>query len=269
MPKATERYKNFLYNYQFHSNSIGFRIESSKALEKFKNVQAFQLNQIGNGRFYFNQDRREILLLEYDLWSRFLTETENFFIDMLCDHKKPKFDIESVEMIIELANKTSDKIETIIFNDHKDFFDSMFTEIWGKLHKEVSAFILLELTKLIDKDFIVVFKRIADVIVESMQYTLIEIYELHSIKCKKDANEQICKRCSLSKTCDIHTPFLVINDYISTDAVLSRIDIYKEYFNISKVFIKNYTEHLISPSLIEKIEAKNITIDFKKTITEQ
>jgi hypothetical protein len=137
MPKTTERYKNFLNTYEFYSNSIQFRILSSKSLEKWKNVQSFQLNQIANGKFFFAQSRKEILLLKYDMWSRFLFEIENFIIEFAGKTSQKEMTDFSIDFILSLAEKTDKTYKEVILDEKNEVFDLEFNKIWLDLHDEV------------------------------------------------------------------------------------------------------------------------------------
>jgi len=126
------RVENYLNNYTFYTNSVDFRIVSSKALEKWKNIQAFQLNQLVNGNHYFEKSVREVLLLKYDLWSKFIYEVENFCIEIYKSKNDPlnSFDVDTIETLL---NATIDKRVQIIA-DNQTAFNHEFIEIWEKQH---------------------------------------------------------------------------------------------------------------------------------------
>ena len=167
MPQTTERYKQFLTNYNFFSNCVQFRIHSSNALEKWKNVQSFQLDQIVNGKFYFAQDRREILLLQYDLWSRWLYEIENLCIELSGNHLDFYTKSSDIAQIVELALKTSDVAGKIMTEHHNDRFDNEFVLIWNKVHNVVNEYMLANFNLFEGMTYDTLFTSIADVLVEA------------------------------------------------------------------------------------------------------
>lgn len=273
--KVSDRYDKFLSNYDFFSNSIQFRIQSSKALEKFKNVQSFQLNQIVNGRFFFAQDRREILLLKYDLWSRWLYEVENLCIELSEDYSRDVVTSQDLEGVVELAVKTSEKYKSIILEEHYERFDTEFSSIWLEVHEDVFDYMLNTIRAYEGYSFIRLFTSVVDLVVDIMQHTLIELCEVDSLFCKLSTECQTCKHLPVCpnekfiKSKD-QTPFVILNKFAEkvhgTCIVCDRIQIYKKYFDFSKIFIKNYTDEQIPEDLIERIEEMGLEIDYKKCI---
>jgi hypothetical protein len=277
MSQSTKRYKKFLENYEFYPNSVHFRIYSSKALEKFKNVQSFQLNQISNGKYYFSHDRREILLLKYDMWSRWLYEVENLMIELSGNHPEFIIDKKDIELIISLAEKTSETYKNVILHKHSESFDQIFTNIWLKIHESPFRYMVEKIKDLIGYNFETTFIKIVDILVEVMQYTLYEIYELDSVICKftkkcSECNEEDgCKKIKDKDECI----FLIItemayksHDKIKICLITERLKYYKEHFNIDEVYFKNYTDGKIKSRLIDEIERENIKINFRKSLIE-
>lgn len=272
MPHSSERYKNFLTSYDFFPNSIAFRIHSSKALEKWKNVQSFQLNQVVNGKYYFPQDRREILLLGYDLWSRFLYEIENLCIEMSGDHLDMITNEKDIELISILAEKNIKKYYEIV--ETEAVFNDDFSHIWAKQHKFADDIMLKEIKSFKGLSFDQLFTALVDTCVDVLQYTLIELYEIHMMKCWSKTALKSCGTCNHDILCNVttETPFVVIS-HLSTMAfkkydiclVSKRLTVYKELFNIQEIFLKNYTNQIIDEKLFESIEKVGITIDYRQS----
>ena len=278
MPHASERFDKYLSNYEFHSNSIEFRIYSSGALEKFKNVQSFQLNQLVNGRFYFAQNRRELLLLKYDMWYRWLCEIENLFIEYSTEHKKYQFDQSDRDFVGSLMQKTHETYMQIIVDTHQDFFDARFASIWLELNETVHSYMGNALDKLVGAVYIDTFLSISDTLIKILQNTLIEIHELDSLFCKKNIKCDDCineRECPKKKRHDAEDeiPFLIIGNLtqecfaeIDVCLVAERLRIYKKYFEIDEVFLKNYTEFPFSPNVVNQILEQGVEINYKKSI---
>lgn len=258
----TERFDKFLTNYNFYSNNVDFRIKSSKALEKWKNVQAFQLNQLVNGRISFEKDRREILLLKYDLWSRFLYEVESYCIELSSKSTDSIISKSDIMHIMDLIDKISEKYRSILLHEYPEKFDKLFTEIWFRIHKFPNKYLKRELLDLIGNNLIVVFIKLVDHLSEILQYTLFEIHELDSffntpdvIKSKKDMS------------------FLIVSDFsrkalnvLDENLICNRLKIYKEYFDIKEIYLKNYTDKFISPRLIDEIKACGVEINYEYSL---
>ncbi len=254
MPKQELRYSEYLSSYHFYPNSIEFRIVSSKAIEKFKNIQSFQLNQLVNGNFYFQQDRREILLLKYDMWSRWLTEIENFFIE-LHEHSDVVRQ-KDIDIVLALAEKTAEKYESIIKQDHPRHFHDKFSEIWIETHSIAFKYIIDEIRRM-HGSYETVFTQIVDLICEALQYTLTEIHELNEMFKNPEADEIFL----------VATPFCR-KYYKTTQSCLiaNRTKVYQKYFKFTKVWFKNYTDDKLPEGLVSSIEELGIEVNFKRCI---
>jgi len=256
------RYNKFLSTYDFYTNSIDFRIHSSSALEKWKNVQAFQLNQLVNGRFFFAADRREVILLKYDLWSRWLYEIENLCIELTEDDRQVNSD--DIDTIIDLADKTTEIYKNIIRNEFSTYFDTKFTSMWLEQHEHVYNYMVKKIKSLNGCSFVFTFTSIVDILCDVMQYTLVEIYELDNVilKMNVDPTDNDC------------VPFVVISNLservfqeYDICLVCERIKVLKKYFEFDTVYLKNYTDEDISLGLINCIENTGVSIDYRKSIT--
>lgn len=65
----------------YSPNNIRFRIVSSSAIAQFRQDQAFDFNElINNLEYSFSPEAREILLLNYDMWFRFILRLEKVLI---------------------------------------------------------------------------------------------------------------------------------------------------------------------------------------------
>lgn len=251
------RYARYLSNYEFYSNSIQFRVISSKQLEKFKNVQAFQLNQVINGSYKFDETTREVVLLKYDMWSRWLYEIENLFIELNGDRTNTfkVINDKHINYIVSLIDKTSDFFMDIVKNKHPDNFNQDFINIWLEMHQIAHDYLTDSIYDLLGINFNRAFGMIVDKIISVLQYSLVEIYELDNVSKNLDA-------------------FLIIEDLSmslkrSTDKclLLERALIYKKHFDINTFYIKNYTDEHFPISMAKKLEDHGINIDYKKSLT--
>jgi hypothetical protein len=256
MPYKNERYGGFLTDYKFFTNSIEFRIHSSRALEKWKNVQSFQLNQLVNGRFYFEQEQREILLLNYDLWSKFLYEVENLCIELSGKKADTTISKEEVKFIVSLAKKVFAMHDTVVARN-PDKFNIEFTEIWNRQHQIVNQLILEKLKSYTGISFNHFFTRTVDLFTTVGIHALIEIHELDFLMKRRDNNLT-------------GVPFLIVNEFNqmgldkgSCCLICGRLTVYKKYFDFNKIHLKNYTEEPIPFDVADKIESMGIGVDYK------
>lgn len=266
MPRSTERYKNYLSSYVMHTNSIHFRISSSKAIEKWKNVQSFQLNQIANGKFYFSKDRKEILLLKYDMWSRFIYEVENLLIELSGNHPENIVQQEHMDSINELANKTGSVYEDAILNKFKENFDEDFSRLWINVHSSSFDLVIFQMKSLIGYTFEHAFTMLVDILTKAMQYTLIEIHELNCMFCHF-VDDSLCGNRHTDKI-DIpfliYTPFDVTNDkLLKTTLIKKRFDLIRERFDLKEIYIKNYCDERIPSEVFDYIESSGVKINYR------
>lgn len=272
------RVDQFLENYDFSPNSIDFRIVSSKALEKFKNVQSFQLNEIRNGRYKFGSSRRELLLLKFDLLTRVLAETEKVCIQNYHNNEGTTELI--VSYTLEMLRK-SRKLYNEIITSHPELFDPVFAGIWTSMLDKKENLLIGGLTSLISKPLEIFFSSLVDIISSFIQNGTFELYELDVKLAKyghtdKDYKEKIITLQGIETTdFNIYEPkdmMLVISNLTNTtnthilSYVKDKLDIYINKFGISHVYFKNLSDHEISPNVIELVESLGLVIDYKKSI---
>lgn len=251
------RYEKYLETYHMYSNCIQFRIQSSKTIEKWKNIQAFQLNQIANGKFYFEKDRKEILLLTYELWTRFIFEVENYLIETMNEKNKDyTSNVEPNELntIIKLAEKTCEVYEDVILNRFPHYFDEKFSKIWLEAHGCSNQMLFAQMMTLVNTNFGAFFTRLVECLSKLLHYTLIEIHELNSFfKSTKD-----------------EPPFMIATPIDEAaklfgfeNLLISRFNIYMKHFNIQQVYFKNYAEKRIPREVFDHVEATGVDIRYK------
>ena len=190
------RLNSFLTNYNFYPNNVEFRIKSSKALEKWKNVQSFQLNQLINGKFYFDKNCREIILLQYDLWTRFLIELENYCIESLNKNNYLIVQESIINYIIKLADKTISKFRSIVIEEYPERFNTKFIKILLECRQYPLKYLKSMIYSFKGLNFMCLFINLVDTLVDVMQHSLIEMHELNSFFNHKDT-----------------TPFVVVSDF--------------------------------------------------------
>lgn len=277
MPPRTDRFKDYLGSYNFYPNSVQFRTASSKALERWKNVQSFQLSQLIKGKFFFSKDRREILLLKYDLWSRWLYEVENICIERAGDDNKRVTNAD-IDLIIALSDKTTQIYKNLMLVEHNANFDNRFLNIWLELHETPQKYLIHQIRTLDGLTFEDFFTKLTAVLTSVMQYTLIEIHELDMILCKV---ENTCETRKYTAECTdkkmlLHkdvVPFIIITDLIDhvfaalgKCLVCERLKVYRKYIHFEVIYLKNYTDAPINPLLIQNIEKLGYQVDFRKSM---
>ena len=272
MVDTCHRYETFLSNYEFYPNNIQFRIQSSLAIEKYKNVQRYQLNQLANGKHKFGQETREVLLLKYDMWSRWLMEIENLSIEIMSKRATDKVEVKDLTSFIDLSDKTSAVYTKIITSKHAEYFNQTMSGMWLTMHEQAYSYMIAEIKKLAGYSFSMAFARMTDLLIEVLQYALVELYEIDVNFCKHST----CSLCDKSEdevcpAVESSAPTVLVfsdicekvNHSLGVKLVMERAKIYKDYFNIQNVYFKNYTDREIPSACVREIEEMGIVVDYK------
>lgn len=245
----------FLDHYTFHSNNIEFRMMSAKSIEKFKNTQAFQLNELSNGKFHFSNKRRELLLLKYDIIFKCIIQAESMII-----HNGGSIDDLLKNGIVAMMHKAQVVVHNVV-EDNNEYFDEDFTKIWFMFYDGVFENVISRIGKIertVDTCF---FNEFVDIMLCVMDHSLIIIHELNQIMdhpLKHDYKEMI-------EPC-LYISNLAISKFKRTGVSLinNRIDVYRRFYNIKKITIRNFTDQQIPYGVFDTIE-KDIVVNYKKS----
>lgn len=254
---SSQRIIEYLSNYKFQSNNIEFRIESSKAIESFKNVQSFQLGQLVNGRFHFSQERRELLLLEYDICTRWLYEVEHSIIE------NSTIDL---DVIVELAVKSHETINKII-DDNNDKFDRDFTIIFNEIHHYSFNNFIYELKRIPTGKICNFFRDMVNLVILHMNNSLIELHELNRIMNTTKTSTITDEKVDLDVIPCIYITNLTVDYFFKYDVLnsKSRIDTYYKYFKFNSIRLKNFSDSKIPKPMLETFE-NAYNIDYRESI---
>ena len=299
MITTRKRLDNFLDNYHFYSNSVEFRISSSKALERFKNVQSFQLNEIKNGRYKFSKSRRELLLLKFDLLTKLLYESENLCIQFYDSQYASNI---VVEYVVSLVSKASYLYNKIIKEDHPEAFDPIFSNIWIEIFSINEHLLKKQILSLEGAEFSVFFNNLVDIVSALLQNSTFELFELDVLLMKQrklyknhpNCEHFKCDNCVISQDMDSaiiknnmeitrgsrqlnyddsKCLMLVVSNYINSDTENSRVyleykmRIFLKYFEIESIYFKNLSDGPIEANVINEIEKYGIHIDYKGSLS--
>lgn len=272
-----QRLKDYLDSYKFYPNSVDFRIVSSKAIEQFKNVQAFNLNEIRNGKYKFGRTRREVLLLKLDLLSRAIYEIENLCIQFYHNDEKvtPKF----INYVIKLIEKSRYVYNEIILDKHPEEFDPVFTEIWLKIINKDNDILLSGIRDLEGSNLIDFFVKLVTLLSSLIQNSTILLYELDTMLRKQshpycNTTNGVSKIESESYSSEEKQLMLVISNYLNSNVVRSKehlrskLEIYQEHFEIEGIYFKNLSDEPINPGIMSYVEEIGIPIDYKRSLKE-
>lgn len=170
----------------FIPNNIELRYSVSLALAKFKTKQAQALfNIMENSNHIFSKTAKELILLKYDMWFRWLTLVESAI-------KKGTYDNEHVkhEIRAKLVKMSDEIVEVYIDYLYKETstFNKPFVDHWLHTHAFTynymkSAIFAIDTNKSAD-----VFTAVVNILIDVMDMTMFEVFELDLLleESKKD-----------------------------------------------------------------------------------
>lgn len=214
-------------------NNINFRISSSSAIANFKKDQAFDFNEIANGNFKFHKVSKEILLLNYEIWFKFILRLEKLFVRNHIETEGITKELAS--HIITLADEAIGEIEDTMIS-HPVIFDSAARNIIKETHAIFIEYIFSTIKQRVNDLVPVAFTAIVNVISESLHNLLFQLHEYEAlVKIKNNQSEDTIPFVSYTSTCK------KVHEAIGQFPLEHRMQIYKKYFGSNKYIIKNYT----------------------------
>lgn len=229
-------------------NNIRFRIVSSSAIAQFKQDQAFDFNELINNEAYsFSPEARETLLLNYELWFKFICRLEKMMIRMM--HSNDALG-DLVVSMDALAKDTLMESEDVI-RTHPTIFNSgsPTTALIMKAHRPFIDHIFDMIVKSRQLSMYLAFPKIVAVISNCLHNLLFILHEVE--KLKKNEGENF-----LSMTHEIFE----IWDITGVCPLQTRAALYRKEFAVNEFFIKNYSGRKVEPQCFELMSDVGVTI---------
>ena len=215
-------------------NNINFRIVSSNAIAKFKQDQAYDFNEINQNRNNFSGQAREVILLEYDHWFKWIVKLEKVFLMLSEDDD---VDLLYQKTNILLQNEMDDITE--IMSIYTDYFSTELTSFMKFIHRY--SFETLSgtvKTTLQENDVFSAYSRIVYMLSLYLQHVLLSLQEVESmIKRERSAGKIYFSDwcCEAAKIDNIYP-------------LVKRVDFFKNKFNITEFEIINHSNTLEIPA---------------------
>lgn len=233
---------------QFTQNNIDFRIVSSNAIASFKASQAFDFNEVVKNKKNFNPAAREVLLLLYDYWFRFLMRTEKLFL-FLDENEPPQI---LIPQLIGNAKYLMEEVEDVLLS-HEDLFDNDLVGFVKNYHSFTFKIIQFFITEHLEEGKTVyrAYPFLVQLISMYLQLMLFSLYEF---------DNNIIQR---------HEPFLsytlvcekVIEAGVCVNPLVERAKFYFDKFKITNFVVKNYVkDSQYLKHCIEECHKNNINI---------
>lgn len=227
----------------YRKNNIQFRVVSSLSKSQFLQAQHYYLKLMYDNPDQFNSYIREIVLLNYEVWFKFITRLERFFI-----FSSNKMDSEYIlaefrTSYIEMQDIIRTNPEVFYYNENNIAVFKKTTDIFFSVFRR-----LLDSFNNHNIDSIEAYPSIVKMLSLHVQNNIHIVYELDSIDRKSEA------------------PFLSITDFaietLQYDicCIFERAKLYKEYFNISEFKIKNYLNTEIPSQCLDNFNDSGIVI---------
>jgi hypothetical protein len=227
-------------------NNIRFRIVSSAALAQYKLDQAFDFNElINNAEYSFSQESRETLLLNYEIWFRFVCRLERILIRN--EHAQEKLGI-LAEHISMFASDILSELDDII-QAHPTIFNVHTKTTVKKAYSVFIDYIFKVIGDTENESMYVAFPKIVTAISNSLHNLLFILHEVEHLK-SKDGNY------FLSFTDEAEE----IITRLGTCPLILRAKLYSEMFGVTSFAVKNYSCIELDQSCVEYFKSLGFTL---------
>lgn len=226
-------------------NNIKFRIVTSNAIARFKSCQAFDFNEVITEGNRFHESTREVLLLEYDFWFKFVIRLEKLFLTM-GRNESPKVLKHSLGAGIGFM---LDEIEEIIYG-HPSIFDPNLANYISQYHDSFSPLIKDLILKDLDEENVcLAFPNIVNTMSSYLQQHVFILYEYDNIVLNKYEDAFLSFNQLTSDTIE------TFDRDPRKHPMRVRAEFFKEHFGINRFNIKNYSTRAAESVLkmLEKI----------------
>ena len=229
-------------------NNIRFRIVSSCAIAQFKQDQAFDFNElINNDAYSFSPEARETLLLNYELWFKFICRLEKMMIRMM--HSNDALG-DLVVSMDALAKDTLMELQDVI-QTHPTIFntESPTTAVIMKAHRPFIDHIFDVIMKSRGLSMYLAFPKIVTAISNCLHNLLFILHEVEKLKKRENENflsmtQEIFEIWGVTGVCPLQT----------------RAALYSKEFDVKEFFIKNYSGRQVEPLCFDLMGQVGITI---------
>ena len=228
-------------------NNINFRIVSSTALAKFKQDQAYDFNEINKHRDEVSSAAREVILLEYDHWFKWIVKLEKVFL-LLSEDDKTDTLIQKTDVLLRTEMDDISEIMAV----YTDFFSPTLTSFINFVHRYSVETLKVAFAETLSKnDMFCSFSKIVFYISLYLQQILLALQEIEFLL--KNRENKIgklyysgwCKEsCSVDGICPL----------------AERSNYYSKNFGIEQFEIINMTAGEPSETCLNKIKGYNINI---------
>lgn len=237
----------------YSPNNIKFRIVSSSVIAQFKQDQAFDFNELVNNHDVnsFSKESREILLLNYELWFKFICRFEKMIIRTLHSNDSIDCIVDCLECLIsDLLTNAKEIINTnpAIFSTNE--YPAQITEF---AFKPFVDNILATIKECRNDTMYIAFPKVVTSISTALSNLLCILQEIEVLR-----------------TLPTHDDFLSytygaidVKERMNICPLLERANLYRSKFGVTTFAIKNYTKDQIPQGLIDDFCLEGFVIQGK------
>lgn len=229
-------------------NNIRFRIVSSAAIAQFKQDQAFDFNElINNAAYKFSAPARETLLLNYELWFKFICRLERLMIRTLHSADKlgqltETIEVQAKDIMLELDE---------VIKSHPGIFNAgPQTILIQKAHTPYIEQLYAEIRDCVNDTMYIAFPKLVTIISNNLHNLLLILHEVDNLVMKNES------------------PFLSFTDEVfpiwdrtGVCPLQTRSQLYRNEYDISEFVLKNYRGIPVPPACFENLAKVGITIN--------
>lgn len=228
-------------------NNINFRIVSSNAISKFKQDQAFDFNDLNKHRDILTSAAREVILLEYDHWFKWILRLEKVFL-LLGDDENISALGKKSEALLQAEMDEIHEVMSI----YTDFFSGDLTNFVNFVHRYSLVSLQIAVAETLkENDMFSAFSKIVFYISIYLQQLLLSLREIELLlKYDNRGSGNLyysgwCKQtCKMSGICPI----------------AERSKYYKDVLNKKTFVLHNMTDEAMDCDCVERIKQHGITI---------
>lgn len=239
-------------------NNIEYRKNSSLSISRFKQHEHFILKEMTEGKTEFNRTSREIMLLKFRLWSRWISDTEDT-IAFLPDSAIKEEDLENLLYTMHIVDH---KYTTSIM-DNVHLFEEKQSRCWLEVHRLIAyEYVLDRVKSIVGMDKSTAFGVIIDAIIEAMLMAMYELWEISTIiddnRENKIAYTNMCIECMS----DSNEVCSFTEAGMEGCTMLKRAKVYRDFYGADSFVAENYTcdDHTIPEKVIEYFKINNLIL---------
>lgn len=173
----------------FVRNNIRYRSAASKALEGYYNSKAFILNELISRKNGFSETAKEILLLLLNKHADWLAYSEQLLLD------KNSVSNEDARLMCASLQKVAQEVDAI-FAEHDEVFDADFIQHWIKIRQPSVVTLCDSVMQAEGMTQIIAFPYATECLIEYLNATLFELYELDCLLGSNLVKQQQSSNCT-------------------------------------------------------------------------